>query len=90
MNKCSELSPIYDTVQTSSSGIIGLSDEEAIFMTNQDKRAVESMCQCGLDLDGVIASFPKLDPTEVEGVYWAVKEMIGEVVKIPMLKVNCS
>ena len=59
-------------------------------MTNQDKRAVESMCRCGLDLDGVIASFPKLDPTEVEGVYWAVKEMIGEVVKIPVLKVNCS
>lgn len=57
-------------------------------MTNQDKRAVESMCQCGLDLDGVISSFPKLDRREVEEIYRIVNEI--DVVSVPMLKVNCS
>ena len=59
-------------------------------MTNQDKRAVESMCQCGLDLDGVIASFPKLDREEVEEVYRHIKEIAGDIVSIPILKANCS
>ncbi len=27
---------------------------------------------------------------EVEGVFWAVEEIIGEIVKVPVLKVNCS
>ncbi|MBO4901568.1 MAG: hypothetical protein J5518_02060 [Lachnospiraceae bacterium] len=37
-------------------------------MSNQDKRAVESMCRCGLDFDGVCAcfsSFPKEDILEI-------------------------
>ncbi len=59
-------------------------------MTNQDKRAVESMIRCGLDLEEVIASFPKLDRGEVEELYKVVKEITGEVVEIPVLKVNCS
>ena len=59
-------------------------------MTNQDKRAVESMIRCGLDLDEVIASFPKLDPAEVEEIYMVVREIAGEVVEVPVLKVNCS
>ena len=59
-------------------------------MTNQDKRAVESMIRCGLDLDEVIASFPKLDPAEVEEIYMVVREITGEIVEVPVLKVNCS
>ena len=59
-------------------------------MTNQDKRAVESMCRCGLDLDEVIASFPKLDQREVEEVYKIVRGIAGEVVEVPVLKMNCS
>lgn len=59
-------------------------------MTSQDKRAVESMIRCGLDLDEVITSFPKLDPSEVEEIYKVVKEIAGEVVEVPVLKVNCS
>ena len=51
-------------------------------MTNQDKRAVESMCQCGLDLDGVISSFPKLDRREVEEIYRIVNGI--DVVSVPM------
>ena len=59
-------------------------------MTSQDKRAVESMIRCGLDLDEVIASFPKLDQAEVEEVYKAVREITGEVVEVPVLKMHCS
>lgn len=59
-------------------------------MTNQDKRAVESMIRCGLDLDEVITSFPKLDRGEVEEIYKVVKEITGEVVEVPVLKMNCS
>lgn len=59
-------------------------------MTNQDKRAVESMIRCGLDLDDVIASFPKLDPAEVKELYMIVREITGEIVEVPVLKVNCS
>ncbi len=59
-------------------------------MTNQDKRAVESMCQCGLDLEEVIANFPKLDREEVEEIYKIVKGISGEIVDVPVIKVNCS
>ena len=59
-------------------------------MTNQDKRAVESMIRCGLDLNEVIASFPKLDPAEVKELYMIVREITGEIVEVPVLKVNCS
>ena len=30
-----------------------------VMMQERDKRAVESMCRCGLDIDGVIAVFLK-------------------------------
>lgn len=59
-------------------------------MTNQDKRAVESMCQCGLDLESVITSFPKLEKREVEEIYRIVNEIVEDVVKVPVLKLNCS
>ena len=59
-------------------------------MTNQNKRAVESMIRCGLALEEVIANFPKLDRGEVEELYKVVKEITGEVVEVPVLKVNCS
>ena len=59
-------------------------------MTNQDKRAVESMIRCGLNLNEVIASFPKLDPAEVKELYMIVREITGEIVEVPVLKVNCS
>ena len=59
-------------------------------MTKQDERAVESMCKCGLDLSDVIAGFPGLNPAEVENVFLKVREIAGDIVKVPVLKVNCS
>ena len=37
-------------------------------MKEQDKRAVESMCRCGLDLEGVIAVFPMFSKEDVAAV----------------------
>ena len=39
-----------------------------VMMQEQDKRAVESMCRCGLDLKGVINVFPSL-PREGDIIY---------------------
>ena len=41
-------------------------------MEEQDKRAVESMCRCGLELEGVIAVFPMFPKEEVVAVYRSV------------------
>ncbi len=38
-----------------------------VVMKEQDKRVVESMCRCGLDLEGVIAVFPTFPKEEVNG-----------------------
>ena len=42
-------------------------------MQEQDKRAVESMCRCGLDLDGVINVFPNLPREEITAIYKSVR-----------------
>lgn len=48
------------------------------------------MSQCGLELEEVIASFPKLNKVEIEEIYKVVKETTGEIVKAPVLKKYCS
>lgn len=40
-------------------------------MKEQDIRAVESMCRCGLDPEGLISSFPKFPEDEIRAVYEA-------------------
>lgn len=42
-------------------------------MQEQDKRAVESMCRCGLDLEGVINVFPSLPGEEIAAIYKSVR-----------------
>lgn len=57
-------------------------------MEEQDKRAVESMCRCGLELEGVIAVFPMFPREEVMAVYRSVKGLdAGDNGKI---SINCS
>ena len=57
-------------------------------MEEQDKRAVESMCRCGLELEGVIAVFPMFPREEVMAVYRSVKGLdAGDYGKI---SINCS
>lgn len=42
-------------------------------MQEQDKRAVESMCRCELDLEGVINVFPGLPGEEIAAIYKLVR-----------------
>ena len=57
-------------------------------MEEQDKRAVESMCRCGLELEGVIAVFPMFPREEVMAVYRSVKGLdAGDHGK---MSINCS
>ena len=44
-----------------------------VVMKEQDKRAIESMCRCGLDLEGVISVFPTFPKEDVMAIYNAVK-----------------
>lgn len=44
-------------------------------MKEQDKRAIESMCRCGLDLEGVISVFPTFPKEDVMAIYNAVKRL---------------
>ncbi len=44
-----------------------------VMMQEQDKRAVESMCRCGLDIDGVIALFPRFSREDIVLIYEATK-----------------
>lgn len=59
-------------------------------MQEQDKRAVESMCRCGLDIDGVIAVFPKFPREDIVQIYELAKKMDGASGREAGISVNCS
>ena len=42
-------------------------------MHAQDKRAVETMCRCGLSLEGVFKMFQIFAPEEVESIYQSIR-----------------
>ena len=48
-----------------------------VVMKEQDKRAIESMCRCGLDLEGVISVFPTFPKEDVMAIYNAVKRPVS-------------
>lgn len=59
-------------------------------MQEQDKRAVESMCRCGLDIDGIIAVFPKFPREDVVRIYESSKGANGCAGGESGMSVNCS
>ena len=59
-------------------------------MQEQDKRAVESMCRCGLDLEGVINVFPRLPREEVVAIYKSVKGKNTDDNRESNISINCS
>ena len=59
-------------------------------MQEQDKRAVESMCRCGLDIDGVIAVFPKFPREDIIQIYESAKKRDGDSGRKVGISVNCS
>ena len=59
-------------------------------MQEQDRRAVESMCRCGLDLEGVIDVFPRLPREEVVGIYKSVRGKSTDDNGESNISINCS
>ena len=47
-------------------------------MNDQDKRAVEGMARCGIDFEGLCASFPKFPREKIEKTFIVTRESIGE------------
>lgn len=61
-----------------------------VVMKEQDKRVVESMCRCGMDLEGVIAVFPTFPQEEVMAIYKSVKGLDTGVDGEFNISINCS
>ena len=60
-------------------------------MNEQDRRAVEGMARCGIDLEGLCASFPKFSKEEVKEIYVQTRKSIGGWSSpVPEIKKNCS
>lgn len=59
-------------------------------MKEQDKRVIESMCRCGLDLEDVIAVFPNFPREEVISIYNSVKGLARGADKEFNISINCS
>ena len=38
-------------------------------MSEQDRRAVEGLARCGIDLEGLCESFPQFSREEIEEIY---------------------
>ena len=59
-------------------------------MKEQDKRAVESMCRCGLDLESVIAVFPTFRREDITAIYQSVKKSGTDKDGEAGISINCS
>ena len=59
-------------------------------MKEQDKRAIESMCRCGLDLEGVISVFPTFPKEDVMAIYNSAKGLNEGTEGELNISINCS
>ena len=41
-------------------------------MREQDRRAVEGMARCGIDLEGLVSAFAQFPKEEIESVYYEI------------------
>lgn len=59
-------------------------------MKEQDKRAVEGMARCGIDLEGLVAMFPNFPADEIAEVYKEINENISDDGEEITISRNCS
>ena len=59
-------------------------------MKEQDKRAVEGMVRCGIDLEGLIAMFPTFPEDEITEVYKEINKIKSDDVEEITISRNCS
>jgi hypothetical protein len=56
---------------------------------DQDRRAIEAMCSCGMDLDTLCMSFPDFDSRDIKEIYDNFEGVFEKEVDIK-IGVNCS
>ena len=58
-------------------------------MREQDRRAVEGMARCGIDLEGLVSAFAQFPKEEIENVYYEIHkdELKSDTIIISR---NCS
>ena len=61
-----------------------------VMMQEQDKRAVESMCRCGLNIEGVINVFPSFPREEITAIYKSVRDKDKDANEESGISINCS
>jgi len=61
-----------------------------VVMKEQDKRAVESMCRCGLDFESVVDVFPTFPKEDIMAIYKSVKGMGTGADGEHNISMNCS
>lgn len=61
-----------------------------LVIKEQDKRVVESMCRCGMNLEGVIAVFTSFPKEEVIAIYKSVKGLDAGADGEISISINCS
>ena len=59
-------------------------------MKDQDRRAVEGMARCGIDLEGLIAMFPSFSADEVTEVHREINKIIADDGEEITISRNCS
>lgn len=57
----------------------------------QTKRSIETMCRCGLDLEGLKGCFPKIDETDLTRIHNEIKGIKDiDGCEPPTISCNCS
>lgn len=64
--------------------------QQEVVMSEQDQRAVESMCRCGLDLQGVISLFPMFREKDVIEIFESIKGQDTGSHDNSGVSINCS
>ena len=59
-------------------------------MNDQDRRAVEGMARCGIDLEGLIAMFPNFPADEITEVYKEINKIKTDDGEEITIRRNCS
>jgi len=58
-------------------------------MKEQDVRAVEAMCSCGMDFETLCACFPGFGTTDLKAIFDNYKEVANPAQPVSM-SMNCS
>ena len=56
----------------------------------QTRRSIETMCQCGIDFDGLKGCFSKIDESILKEIYEDIQKQRGKSADEPTVGVSCN